>query len=221
MKTIALALALLGLLAPLLCAQAQAVIKEATGKVELLSAPQAWVPAKAGMKVTPGTTISTGFNSTAVLDLGGSILSVRPLTRMRLEELVQKQGTVQTGLFLQLGKVKAEVKTAAGLTQDLKVRSPVSTAAVRGTGFEYDGYELYVYEGVVTYSNLLGQERTYGAGEEGSTNGSDTPTEGQAGKEGASGVNPFAPGLGGASGSGLATAAVSTGGLIIVIPYMY
>jgi len=220
MKTTVLALALLGILVPLLSAQSQAVIKEATGKVELLAAQQAWIPAKAGMKVAPGTTISTGFNSTAILDLGGSILQVKPLTRMRLEELVQKQGTVQTSLFLQIGKVKADVKTAAGLTQDFKVKSPVSTAAVRGTGFDYDGYDLYVYEGAVTYSNLLGQERTYASGEEGSTNGSDTPADGQDGKEGAAGVNPFAPGLGGASGGGLPSGAdaVLTGGAVIIIP---
>lgn len=219
MKTTALVVALLGLLAPLLSAQSQAVIKEATGKVELLGAAKAWVAAKPGMKITPGTTISTGFNSTAVLDLGGSILSVKPLTRMRLEELVQKEGTVQTSLFLQVGKVKADVKSAAGLTQNFKVKSPVSTAAVRGTGFEYDGYDLYVYEGVVTYSNLLGQQRSYGAGEQGSTSGSDTPSDGQEGKEGASGVDPYAPGLGGESGGGTGGGgAVLTGGVIIVIP---
>jgi hypothetical protein len=220
MKTTVLALALLGILVPLLSAQSQAVIKEATGKVELLAAQQAWVPAKAGMKVAAGTTISTGFNSTAILDLGGSILQVKPLTRMRLEELVQKQGTVQTSLFLQIGKVKADVKTAVGLTQDFKVKSPVSTAAVRGTGFDYDGYDLYVYEGVVTYSNQVGQERTYASGEKGSTNGSDTPADGQDGKEGAAGVNPFAPGLGGASGGGLPAdaGAVLTGGAVIIIP---
>jgi hypothetical protein len=220
MKTTALILALLSILIVHLSAQSQPVIKEAAGKVEVQAPQQAWVPAKVGMKVSLGSLISTGFNSTAVLDLGGSVLQVKPLTRLRVNELIEKQGTVQTSLFLQVGKVKADVKTIAGVTQDFKVKGPVSTAAVRGTGFDYDGYDLYVYDGVVTFSNLLGQKRTYSSGEEGNTGGYDTPAEGEVGQENGAGVDPYAPGLGGQSSGGLPVKpnAGQTGGVIIIVP---
>jgi hypothetical protein len=218
-KTI-LAFILLFLAATMLSAQSQAIIRQMTGKVELQAAPQqVWVPAKTGMTVPLGSTISTGFNSTAVLDLGASVIQVNPLTRMRIDELVQKQGAVRTDLFLRVGKVKAEVKSVPGLAQDFKVKSPVSTAAVRGTGFEYDGYELYVHEGLVTFSNLLGQSTTYAPGEQGSTTGYDTPAEGEAGQENLAAVDPYTPGVCGESGTGIPANpnAVQTGGVIITI----
>jgi hypothetical protein len=220
MNKMIFAFMLIFLAATMLSAQSQAVIRQMTGKVELQAAPQqAWVPAKIGIAVPLGTTISTGFNSTAVLDLGASVVQVNPLTRTRIDELVQKQGVVRTDLFLRVGKVKAEVKSVQGLTQDFKVKSPVSTAAVRGTGFEYDGYELYVFEGLVTFSNLIGQSATYAPGEQGSTTGYDMPAEGQAGQENLATVDPYTPGMGGQSGTGIPvnSDALQTGGVIITI----
>jgi hypothetical protein len=218
-KTI-LAFMFICLAATMLSAQSQAVIRQMTGKVELQAAPQqVWVPAKTGMTIPLGASISTGFNSMAVLELGSSVVQVNPLTRMRIDELVQKQGTVRTDLFLRVGKVKADIKSVQGLAQDFRVKSPVSTAAVRGTGFEYDGYDLYVYEGKVTFSNLIGQSVTYAPGEQGGTTGYDTPAEGAAGQESLTVVTPYAPGLGGESSGGVPVTpnAVQTGGVIIVI----
>jgi hypothetical protein len=196
MKKLEILFVVLLLAATLAGAQAQARVRSFTGKVEILSAQQTWVPVKSSMSLGLGTTISTGFNSTAVLELGPSVLMVKPLTRLRLNELVAREGTVKTDLFLQVGKVRAEVKSAEGLTQDFKIKSPVSTAAVRGTGFEYDGYELYVFEGRVTYSNLTGQSRSYAPGEQGSTEGYDTPTDAEQQLQTDFGVNPYTPGAG-------------------------
>jgi hypothetical protein len=196
MKKRMMLLAALLLAAAFVGAQTQAKVRSFTGKVEILSARQAWVPVKTGMSLSMGTTISTGFNSTAVLELGSSVLQVKPLTRLRLNELVAREGTVKTDLFLQVGKISAQVKSAEGLTQDFKVKSPVSTAAVRGTGFDYDGYDLYVYEGTVTYTNLTGQSRSYSPGEQGSTDGYDTPSDSEQQLLTDSGVNPYTPGAG-------------------------
>jgi hypothetical protein len=218
MKTIATISVLLLLAACLAGAQAQAVVKSFTGKVETLTAQQAWSPVKVGQSLALGTTISTGFNSTAVLQLGASMLSVKPLTRLRINEIVAREGTVKTDLFLQVGKVRAEIKTTEGLTQDFKLKSPVSTAAVRGTGFEYDGYDLYVFEGTVTYSNLLGQSREYGAGQQGSTDGQSTPPDGEQALLSDSGVDPYTQGAGNESIERLPPVPVQTGGVIIVIP---
>ncbi|MFW5844523.1 MAG: hypothetical protein ACOCW6_11395, partial [Spirochaetota bacterium] len=81
------------MIAPLLMLSAQqnATITRTTGKVEVLTNNQ-WSPAETGTTVPLGATISTGFNSTATLEVGNATLQVRPLTRMRLEELAEQQG---------------------------------------------------------------------------------------------------------------------------------
>jgi hypothetical protein len=221
MKQISIICVLLLLAAVFAAAQSEAVVKEASGKVEILAPPQGWKAAQAGMTVPIGATISTGFNSRAVLDLGNALLTVSPLTRMRLDELIEQEGTVRTDLYLGVGKVRAEVKTAAGLSQDFKLRSPVSTAAVRGTDLGYDGYGVQVYEGNVVYFNLLGQSRSYGGGEGGGGSGYNTPGSGGDGMEAGAGVNPYTAGAGGSSDSGLSggAPAIPTGGIVIVVDF--
>jgi len=159
---------ILFLLAAMLSAgwsETTAVVTEVTGKVEIRLGAEAWQRATQGMKLAEDTSISTGFNSTAVLDLGGSILQVRPLTRMSLEELVGTQETISADLFLRVGKVKAEVRSVEGRVLDFKIRSPVTTAAVRGTEFEFDGIIVIVTNGEVTITNVNNQSRTARGGE--------------------------------------------------------
>jgi hypothetical protein len=175
--------------APSLLAQSQAIVKQTTGKVEVLSPGGSWQAARVGMAVSRGATISTGFNSTAVLDLGTSVLQVNPLTRMELQQLLQQGGAVSTELFLKVGKVRAEVKTGEGLTQDFKLKSPVSTAAVRGTIFEYEDLIVEVVNGEVSFTNLYNQTRSVSGGEESSTDGFSLPSSGQEGQEASSTVD--------------------------------
>jgi hypothetical protein len=220
MKKIDTLLAILLLAAALAGAQTQARVRSFTGKVEILGAQQAWAPVKAGMSLGLGTTISTGFNSTAVLELGSSVLQVKPLTRLRLNELVAREGTVTTDLFLQVGKIRAEVKSAEGLAQDFKVKSPVSTAAVRGTGFEYDGYELYVFEGTVSYTNLTGQSRSYAPGEQGDSDGYSPPSDAEQQLLSDSGVNPYTPGAGNQTVTAPTVTGPLTGSAVITVMYL-
>ncbi len=160
-------------------AQSQAVVKELTGKVEIKADGGAWTPARAGMVLDTGASISTGFSSTALLDLGTSTLKVAPLTRMQLVELIARQGTVSTTLALKVGKVNAEVKVAPGLRQEFTLKGPQATAAVRGTEFEFDGVSVNVVNGLVYFSNPQGQARGVGAGEQSSTAGGQPPTSGE------------------------------------------
>jgi len=153
-----------------------AVVRDTRGKVELKAPGGGWQTANTGMEVAPGTTISTGFNSSAEIAIGESVLQVRALTRMDLEELIEKEGTINTELNLKVGKVKAEVRSTSGLLNNFKLRSPQSTAAVRGTVFEYDGYSLSVDEGSVVLSNNLGQVRMVATGEQSGTDGYSLPS---------------------------------------------
>jgi hypothetical protein len=220
MKKIGIILILVSFAAGASFAQSSAVIKETTGKVEVQTPGGSWTRAVVGMTISRGTTISTGFGSRALIDLDISVLNVQPLTRLRLEELIEKEGTVQTDLFLRVGKVNAEVKSVAGLKQDFKLRSPVSTAAVRGTGFNYDGFDVVVVDGNVVYLTLLGQKRNYSSGEGGGGDGYSTPTSGGDSKNADSGVNPYTPGAGGDSGSRLPAGAGLdlTGSITVFLP---
>jgi hypothetical protein len=152
-----------------------ATLVDFKGKVELMKPGAAWAAAVKGMRIDKGMTISTGFNSSATLQLGDSIVLAKALTRLTLDELVRKENTVQTSLNLRVGKVRAEVKSSQGLAQDFKLKSPVSTAAVRGTTIEGDGENTVCIIGTVSVSNAAGQARTIGGGEQTKVSGSDAP----------------------------------------------
>jgi hypothetical protein len=148
---------LLSILPGFLFAEIKATISEISGKVEIKAlGADSWKPATIGAVIEAGTTVSTGFKSAAVLKLGDTSLTVKALTRLSLKDLVEKSGTVDTNLYLTVGKVKADVKPIAGKTQTFTVASPVSTASVRGTAFDFDGVNLSVQRGQVNMANSLG-----------------------------------------------------------------
>jgi hypothetical protein len=165
------------LIGPVLAASAAtAMVKDIRGNVNVRVASGAWAPARAGMQFDTGDTISTGFNSTAVLTIGLTTITVQQLTRMRLDELVQKQGKLTTSFTLPIGRVQAHVKSADGSPQDFRIHSPVSTAAVRGTEFTFDGYSLEVTDGVVRYINRVGQTQDVQHGQQSETDGENSPS---------------------------------------------
>ncbi len=183
MKRLVVLSLVLGLaVAAVVGAQAQqATVKEFSGKVEVKPAGGDWQPVSLNMVVDQGSAVSTGFNSRLVLQIGLTQLSVKPLTRLLLQELVKRETTNVTGLDLKVGKVNANVKSAAGERSEFTLKGPASTAAVRGTEFDYDGYALQVTEGVVQFFNLLSQLRAVGAGDRSETDGYDYPSSSESG----------------------------------------
>ena len=173
-----------------LFAEISAVFSEVSGKVEIKSPGESWEKAEIGMELKKGDLISTGFRAEAVLKIGPSQLIVKQLTRMELEELVEKEGTVSTGLNLRVGKIKAEVRTTAGLRQNFRLTSPVSTAAVRGTSFEYDGVNLKVFEGTVAFTNKRGRTRSVRIGESSKISGVALPSSAEEAAEALAAVIP-------------------------------
>jgi hypothetical protein len=115
-----------------------------------------WVPAGAGMTIEQATLVSTGFRSTAILALGNSTIVIQPLTRLSLEEIIERQGDEQVDVYLRTGRVRAEVRPPAGGKTDFNVRSPVATASVRGTIFDFDTVNLNVTEGRVEFTGATG-----------------------------------------------------------------
>lgn len=145
--------------------QFEAKVLEVAGKVEFKSGSGSWRPMKVGMNLAKGTMISTGFKSSAIIQLGDATITVRPVTRLSLEELIKSEKGTQTELFLTAGRVKAEVTPSKVEKVEFSIRSATATASVRGTGFETDGRNLIVTHGMVELKNIWGQFRYVGGGE--------------------------------------------------------
>jgi hypothetical protein len=133
------------------------VIKEFSGTVELKRAGQAdFTPAKPGDTVTKDTVISTGFKSTALVSVGNTVLTVRPLTRLTLAEISASADSETLNINLQTGRVRVDVKPPAGTRANTTVSSPTVTASVRGTSFEFDTRSLRVLDGTVAFAGNRG-----------------------------------------------------------------
>jgi hypothetical protein len=144
----------------------EAVIREMAGAVELRTAGSAdWVPAKTGDRIARSTVISTGFKSTAILAVGSSTFTVRPLTRLSLEAFMNPNNTETINVALSAGRVRVDVNPPAGGRASVSVQSPIATASVRGTVFEIDPVSLRVSEGTVTYQGGNGQAVMVSAGQ--------------------------------------------------------
>jgi hypothetical protein len=119
------------------------------GTVEVKQPGGDWVPAASGMNIEKATLISTGFKSSAVVKVSGSTLQVRALTRLSLEEILAKEGSDTVELFMQTGRVRADIKPPESGKVNFTIKTPSTTASVRGTVFELDTNNLKVYEGTV------------------------------------------------------------------------
>ena len=160
------------ILAPTAFSAETITITKLSGKVEIKEPGGGWSKAFEGREIPAGTLISTGFKSEAVIDMGGSSdIYVRQLTRMSVDELKISGNMVDTKLNLRLGRITADVKTSEGLKHNFTLRTPVSTAAVRGTKFNSSVRKLEVVSGKIKYSNNAGQSTTIGGGSSSSITG--------------------------------------------------
>jgi hypothetical protein len=144
-------------------AGATARVTEFSGKVEYRLGSRSWRPVSTGLEIPLNATISTGFGARAVLQLASSRIEVGQLTRLTVEELADDGSTVSTGVFVPVGRVRASVETPPARSTDFRVRTAQSTAAVRGTEFDTNGWQLWVSEGAVEFADLLGRSRTISA----------------------------------------------------------
>jgi hypothetical protein len=132
---------------------------EVTGIVEIKEVNSSgWKRAAPGDPIGRNTVISTGLKSSAVITVGSSRLEVRPLTMLTLEEFNRRGSTEETALYLRTGRVRALVTPPTGQNIDFTVRSPIVTASVRGTSFEFDGLQLRVENGRVLLAGAGGQK---------------------------------------------------------------
>jgi len=150
-----------------LCVSAQnAVIEHLTGTVEIKHPGEnSFKSANSGDTLFNETVISTGFKSFAIVKVGSTTITVRPLTFLSLTEIQKSAETETLNVNLHAGRVRVDVKPPAGMKASTTIKSPTSTASVRGTSFEFDTENLYVSEGTVSFLGNRGQNIFVSAGE--------------------------------------------------------
>jgi hypothetical protein len=150
------------------------MMKELSGTVELkFSGSQNFVPAKAGDRISQDTVVSTGFKSSALIEVGSAIITVRPLTCLTLKEIGTSVGSENINMNLRSGRVRVELTPPAGTKASMSVSSPVATASVRGTRFEFDTRNIYVERGAVAFKGNRGGLTRVNAGKRGRLDNSD------------------------------------------------
>jgi hypothetical protein len=141
------------------------VIREMTGTVEImLPGTASFATAKPGDRLSQDTVISTGFRSFASIEIGHSLITVRPLSRLTLTEIQSSTNVETLNVSLQAGRVRVDVKPPAGVNASMSIASTLAVASVRGTSFEFDTRNLYVSDGTVSFMGTRGQLVQVGAG---------------------------------------------------------
>ena len=137
-------------------------VVSAVGKVEKQQ-DGLWVPVQVGEVLSKGTLISTGFRSSATLKFEGSVISVNALSRLTIAELLENENSRDTSVFLDAGKIKADIKTSDNKRVSFTVRTPIATASVKGTAGSVSALgDVVSYENVwaTTVINPDGTEST-------------------------------------------------------------
>jgi len=149
-----------------LCVFAQnGVIREVSGTVELMrSGETSYVPAKNGDEISGNTVIATGFRSYALVEIGGTTINVRPITRLTLTEISALENEESLRMYLRCGSVQVDVTPPAGTKASTTIQSPSATASVRGTSFYFDTRNLHVTQGTVLFKGNRGYTIQTGAG---------------------------------------------------------
>jgi len=141
------------------------VLRELSGDVQLRHAGVgSFIPASVGAVIERDTVVSTGFRSSAVIEIGSATLSVRPLTRLSLAEISAAAGNENIRVDLQAGRVRVDVRPPTGTISNFSVQGPSATASVRGTSFDFDARSASVIEGVVSFQGASGAPVTLQAG---------------------------------------------------------
>lgn len=118
------------------------VLAELKGKVEVQRGTAAWEPAVAGSRLAEGDTIHTGFKARAALGFpDGSLVEVQSMTLLALDKINVSGLSTRSRLLLKTGEVKAQVDRLPGARGDFQVKTPTTTASVRGTEINRISYD--------------------------------------------------------------------------------
>lgn len=133
------------------------IVTVVEGKARARTAADApWQPVVEGMRLPVGSEISTGPRARVTCSIPpGEEFVVDRMSNVTVLEAERRGNRQQTRLIMEYGRTAARVQ-AAGIEHDVQIRTPGTTASVRGT--EYTVYdqppfapELRTYTGLVDY----------------------------------------------------------------------
>jgi len=116
-------------------AHAAILVVSTKGEAAYMAGGQ-WKPLAKGQTIAEGTKISTGVNSSAILNIDGSIVTVKPLTSIKIYKNSVNPQTRETSIGLQFGAVRAKIDKVAKVKTRFNITTPVATSSVRGTSEE-------------------------------------------------------------------------------------
>ncbi|MBS3167584.1 hypothetical protein J4216_00465 [Candidatus Woesearchaeota archaeon] len=128
----------------------KAKITDIKGEVEYSTdGGKTFKPLTKDVVLKEGDFISTGFESSANLDLGYGKLEVYSLTQFRLDEFTRKENLEKTQLYLRVGAIKPILKHRAAIRGDFSVTTPTASSSIRGS------------EMIVVYNNQTNTTTVY------------------------------------------------------------
>lgn len=152
--------------------QNNAIILAVTGNVQWRPAPDGdWRKAEVGATVPEGGAFRTGLRSAVQARIGsGQVFTIDRLGIVTLEQMINAAGTDQTRIGIENGRILFNI-TATEFANDVQIRAPDATLAVRGTfgglevaiGFATLAYGLLGNDGQFTVEFIRGREGLPGA----------------------------------------------------------
>lgn len=92
-----------------------------------------WIKAADGMVVKPGDQLNSGIDGRGMLVLKDSKTEIFPLSQFVIGRCVESEKENYTELFLQVGKISAQVNKMEGGKNKFNIVTPTAVAGVRGT----------------------------------------------------------------------------------------
>ena len=118
------------------CAGLFALDAEVTGiegKAQMSTNGTSWTPVAVGSKIPQGATIQTGFKSSLKIKFKGSEITLDPMTRIKVDELSDKDNRDNAVVSMKIGGLTSNVKKVEDRRAGFTVKGPAATASVRGT----------------------------------------------------------------------------------------
>lgn len=122
-------------------------LSDLTGKTEIQFGRGAWQPATPGMKLKQGDRLHTGFRAGMTMTFpDGSTVRVQPMTFLSIDDFSRGPNGLRVRILLKSGEVKAQINRLPGAYGDFQVKTPTTTASIRGTKFSvlHDGTATFV-----------------------------------------------------------------------------
>jgi len=141
-------------------AYANILVVSTKGEAAYLAGSQ-WKPLAKGQTLPEGTKVSTGVASSIVLNIDGSIVTVKSMSSIKIYKNSKDESTRETALGLQYGSVSAKVNKVEKVKTKFNITTAVATSSVRGTEELVSfgpgkGMQVKVIEGTITAFNQQG-----------------------------------------------------------------